>query len=361
MDDKLRFASGRWRSVLATALVLSCLLGSCSRDRSSADARWYRGNTHAHTELCGHADSTPTEVVRWYRDHGYDFLVLSEHNLLIAPAEVKAPPGGLGKLLLIPGEELTGAKDVIGVNLPKVLRIRTKGLPTTEGVRMQVDAVLAAGGLPIVAHPASSKLAAQDLLPVGAFSLLEIHNAHHRDLRPAEAKRWSEELWDELLSTGRVIYGVATDDSHQLKASELAHPARPGRAWVMVRAEALSPGAITDALRRGDFYGSTGVILTTVSTEGGSYRVAVDVERTREQASASQWVGRAGDAGPPWEIRFIGPGGRVVHRAMATTASYPITKEHSYLRCKVSYRLRGEGGTKIFHAWTQPVFTDGRR
>jgi hypothetical protein len=48
---------------------------------SLATTRWYKGNTHTHT-LNSDGDSTPDEVVRWYREHGYQFLVLTDHNFL---------------------------------------------------------------------------------------------------------------------------------------------------------------------------------------------------------------------------------------------------------------------------------------
>ena len=38
--------------------------------------KWYKGNTHTHT-INSDGDSTPDEVVRWYRQHGYNFLVES--------------------------------------------------------------------------------------------------------------------------------------------------------------------------------------------------------------------------------------------------------------------------------------------
>lgn len=43
--------------------------------------RWYKGNTHAHTTESD-GDSSPEAVTRWYRDQGYQFLVLSDHNVL---------------------------------------------------------------------------------------------------------------------------------------------------------------------------------------------------------------------------------------------------------------------------------------
>jgi hypothetical protein len=43
--------------------------------------RWWRGNLHTHTFWAGGNDF-PEMVAEWYRNHGYHFLVLSEHNLL---------------------------------------------------------------------------------------------------------------------------------------------------------------------------------------------------------------------------------------------------------------------------------------
>ena len=40
---------------------------------------WYRGNTHTHSAANG-GDSPAVEVVAHYRDIGYDFLVITEHN-----------------------------------------------------------------------------------------------------------------------------------------------------------------------------------------------------------------------------------------------------------------------------------------
>ena len=55
--------------------------------------------------------------------------------------------------------------------------------------------------------------------------------------------------WDELLEQGRVIYGVASDDTH--------HPQQAGRGFVRVRAE-KNADSILDALKRGAFYASCG-------------------------------------------------------------------------------------------------------
>jgi hypothetical protein len=47
----------------------------------SPEPRWWRGNLHTHT-LWSDGDGFPEMVAEWYRDHGYHFLALSDHNLL---------------------------------------------------------------------------------------------------------------------------------------------------------------------------------------------------------------------------------------------------------------------------------------
>ena len=49
------------------------------RKNAFAQGSWYKGNTHTHTTA---SDGTikQEEVVRIYRERGYDFLALTEHN-----------------------------------------------------------------------------------------------------------------------------------------------------------------------------------------------------------------------------------------------------------------------------------------
>src|SRR5687767_15681420 len=68
--------------------------------------RWYKGNTHTHT-LNSDGDSTPDDVVRWYREHGYNFVTLTDHNYLTSVDGLNALHGADGKFLVIEGEEVT--------------------------------------------------------------------------------------------------------------------------------------------------------------------------------------------------------------------------------------------------------------
>ena len=67
----------RWSlRIVATALLLATPAAA-----QLPVARWYKGNTHAHT-LNSDGDVLPEEVVRWYRTHGEQFhtKLLSIHR-----------------------------------------------------------------------------------------------------------------------------------------------------------------------------------------------------------------------------------------------------------------------------------------
>ena len=80
--------------------------GSRPPRRPDAPMRWYKGNTHTHT-LNSDGDSTPDDVVRWYREHGYQFLVLTDHNFVTSVDGLNALHGADERFLVIRGEEVT--------------------------------------------------------------------------------------------------------------------------------------------------------------------------------------------------------------------------------------------------------------
>ena len=66
---------------------------------------FYKGNIHTHTTKSD-GDEDPIKVTQWYKEHGYDFLVLTDHNhrtILDHGNSSKTPVTPL----MIPGEEVT--------------------------------------------------------------------------------------------------------------------------------------------------------------------------------------------------------------------------------------------------------------
>ena len=65
--------------------ILLVLIYACSSSVKEKELKWFKGNTHSHTTLSGHADTHPDTVALWYLDRAYNFLILSEHNHFIDP------------------------------------------------------------------------------------------------------------------------------------------------------------------------------------------------------------------------------------------------------------------------------------
>ncbi|MFH0939864.1 MAG: CehA/McbA family metallohydrolase [Planctomycetota bacterium] len=219
---------------------------------SSYDAQgqmWLRGQLHTHTTR---SDGTrdPQIAVNAYTALGYDFLMLSDHDCLSALECLD----GYG-MLLIPGNEISSEG-------PHILHVDARALVASDPDRQKViNAINAAGGLAVCNHPNWGERFnhfPQTLLEqLEGYAGLEIYNSTIRRLSGSEI---ATDRWDILLSQGRRIWGFGNDDSH--------HDRDTGLAWNMVWARERTVPAVIDALRRGSFYVSSGVIITAIRVQG---------------------------------------------------------------------------------------------
>jgi hypothetical protein len=298
--------------------------------------RWYKGNTHTHTINQG-GDSTPDEVVRWYREHGYQFVVITDHNLLTKVDGLNAIYRMDEQFLVVQGEEVTsraGDKPVHvnGLDVQQVVKAHEGGT-VAETLQGNIDGIRAVSGVPHINHPNFGwGLTAHDLQQARNYRLFEIHNGHPTvNNAGGGGVPGLEEVWDRLLSAGKVVYGIAVDDAHVFKQPGNPAVSGPGRGWVTVRAPRLDARALMESLERGDFYASTGVVLDDVRATPKDLTVRVKVEGVTKH-----------------RIQFIGKGGAVLREAFEPTATYAFTGAEGYVRAKV---IDSNGRM----AWVQPV------
>jgi len=326
------------KAVIALA-VLSLLPAPAFAQAPSSPVpagRWYKGNTHTHT-LNSDGDSTPDDVVRWYREHGYQFLVLTDHNFLTAIEGLNALHGASDKFLVIKGEELTDRADgkplhINGLDLSRQLPLQG-GQTVVDVLQRSVDAIRSVNGVPAINHPNFGWAITPDqLAQVKNNTLFEIFNGHPQvNNDGGGGVPGLEEVWDVLLSRGIMLYGLAVDDAHYFKQPGNAAMPGPGRGWVFVRAPRLEARAIVEALDRGDFYASTGVVLDDVRVDARTMTVAV---------KADTWS--------KYRIQFIGKNGRLLRESLESTATYQFNGDEGYVRARV---LESNGR----RAWVQPV------
>jgi hypothetical protein len=73
------------RSLAITLLAVPLLLGTALIQAQTVAAPtaavWFKGNLHTHS-LWSDGDDYPEMIAAWYKEHGYQFLALSDHNVI---------------------------------------------------------------------------------------------------------------------------------------------------------------------------------------------------------------------------------------------------------------------------------------
>jgi hypothetical protein len=326
------------------SLFLAAAVAGATATHLAAQApapRWYKGNTHTHT-LNSDGDSTPDEVVRWYREHGYAFLVLTDHNFLTSVDGLNALHGADQRFLVVKGEEVTDQftgkpLHVNGLDVSEQVAAQG-GVSVVDVLQRNVNAIRKANGVPHINHPNFRWAITRDeLLQVRNTRLLEIFNGHPQTNNTGGGGvPGMEEVWDAILSSGTLIYGIAVDDAHVFKQPGRPDVAGPGRGWVVVRAPRLEARALLTAMEHGDFYASNGVEVAEYEASARGVRVSV------KPTTFSKY-----------RIQFIGKGGRLLSESLEPTATYQFTGTEGYVRARV---LESNGSM----AWMQPVMVPAR-
>ncbi len=351
-----------FRAYPAVLFLLLCPLASdvAAQATTPAQARWYRGNTHAHT-LNSDGNASPSDVVRWYKDHGYAFVVISDHEHITDVNPLNREYAEAGKFLVLRGQEVTqkvldsGVPDrrrqahvgAIGLTT-KVIPVGSQGLAigTTMAATYSrnIREIIAAGGLPQINHPNFRwSVRPGDLADLPDSTLFEVWNAHPwvNNLGGSDGSGTvslsTEELWDNLLSRGKTFFGVASDDAHKFLPEQPKDPlaTRPGGGWVMVHADTLTDLAIIAALKAGNFYSSNGVFLDEYKADSRKIEIRIALSSRPEDVRR-------------YRTRFIGRGGRLLAEVSGRSPSYLIRGNEGYVRATIT----DSNGLK---AWTQPV------
>ena len=296
---------------------------------------WYKGNLHTHTsELGSEGPAAPEAVVHWYAQHGYDWLSITDHNVL---TELETE-----ELILVRGQEV--GKHMPGGNGP----IHVNGFGISRSVEFvdleekvptmqaSIDGVLAAGGIASLNHPNDrGSFNHTHLLQTTGATLMEVFNGGGpgKNNEGGPGVPSCEEIWDNVLTSGRLIYGIATDDAH---VYDEWRPDRsnPGRGWVFVWADELSEQSVITALKTGSFYASNGVTLASVEASPSKMSLVVACRICES-----------------YSITFSGNNGSVLSQTTGLEGTYTMSGEEGYVRATVS----SSQGSK---AWVQPVFVN---
>lgn len=273
------------------------------------------GNLHAHS-LVSDGDAHPKDVFLWYRDHGYNFVSLTDHNTRVDPKPYMqlTRPG----FTILPGEEvtMTGAGRQVHVNGICTRETIAGGSFATAplALRHAIDAIGAQRGVALVNHPNFDwGLTESDVVGATGAELLEIASGHpYVRTDGGQGHKSHEALWDAALTAGNRFAPAAVDDTHHYDPD--VHPektAMPGRAFVGVFASRAEPDVLCDALRRGELYGSTGVKIERFVVTAHEMRVT-----PKKVPVKVEFVTRGGEIAKTVTLEI--PGEAATYRAFGT-------------------------------------------
>jgi hypothetical protein len=274
--------------------------------------QWFRGNTHTHSTLSD-GEWPLEQVVAFYRDRGYAFLAMTDHDVLTDLSRFTTPD-----FLALSSDEVTvrGREHIVGLQLKGPVESFTDHQSTIHAINDQ-------GGLAILAHPNWSSFSLERCLALHGYAAIEICNVVCNYL---EYNGYALEYWDRLLRQGARVWGVAADDAHRI-------PYQGAKAWIVVDAESLTAEEILKSIRAGNFYASSGPHFQGFEVDGTSIKVwcspAVEIRFM------------TGDLNPALRLRGDG----------LTQAAYTPRPGDPFVRIEVV-------DAQMQSAWSQPFFID---
>lgn len=271
---------------------------------------WYKGQLHSHSTRSD-GELGPSDVVARYASFGYKFIAISDHHTV---TKIK----GSGVLVL--GQEYGKGSTESGLEYkPHMNGINISSAPSEDlPQQRRIDSITSQGGIVVLNHPTTFMFSysLKDLKELRNYTAMEIYNGYSDGFLSGDAIS----LWDDILSTGRMVWGTAGDDAHSAATYD--------KGWIEVRLSGmLTTANVINAIKRGSFYSTQGPSVDDLRFNGTTFTV----------------VSPDADC-----ISFYGRDGKLLETLNGGYANYTVKGSEGYVRAEVS-----ADGLK---AWSQPVF-----
>lgn len=317
------------------------------------DGNWYKGNIHCHT-INSDGKLSPAQVAQAYREHGYSFLAISDHDIysdyrqeldredfIILPAmEASAvlykEEGKPERICVHHMQALLGtklmqeqAKKGLLTHLEKYPpRIFYESWDGAQVAQEMQDDLKAYGFVTTYNHPVWSRVREKEFINLEGISALEIYNYGTVE---ESGTGFDSIHWDVMLRNGKKVWAFASDDNHNDGILEDSFGG-----YIVVKAEKLEHEAIIKAIMDGNYYSSSGPeIYDWGIKDGMAYVECSPVERVNFVCG-----------------NYINAGTTVIGKdGMLTRAEFSLKGNESYIRVECMDQC---GKT----AWTNPIFLE---
>ncbi len=259
----------------------------------------------------------PEEVLARYREAGYAFVCLTDHDHVTRCDTLNSP-----EFLAIPGVEETVVRGMhpLGPHLSRLFADRPLGRGTAQ---QRLDATRGEGGVPVLNHPSwkgnfwTGEWTLEAMQRLRGSFLLEVVNPHSDTTE--DLQRWTGLL--RVRSREETVGAVAADDAHTLRQID--------RAWIMAKVERISAVDLRRALLALAFYATTGPQVELGVLDGAVRGAGAALRR----------------------VAFIDRQGRVRAMVPGPEAVYRPAGDEEFIRIEAD---DGAGG----RVWSQPFWVE---
>ena len=271
---------------------------------------------HCHTTESD-GNFRPRELLQMYRNAGYSFVCITDHNLVTRCNELNDH-----EFVAIPGTEDTVSRFLPPLG-PHMGRLFVDAPLRRGSPQQRINQTVAGGGIVSLCHPSwtgnlwTGTWSREVVENLSGFRLVEIWNPHSNS--DDDVRRWEMAL--SRAGEKEPVWGVAVDDCHRQDQFN--------RGWIMVKVPEVSASGLRNALLHGSFYASTDP-SADFSVDGGTVHVKVS---------------------SPGRIRFVDTGGRTRLEVQGSSGRYQVQGEEGY--------IRAECVTDNGRAWSQPFWITG--
>jgi hypothetical protein len=318
-----------------------------------------------------------------------------EHQVRLKPLDefrklVEEP----GRFLMIPSEEISDRAEGVPVHINatnvKELIQPLSGSTVAEAIDNDLRAIEEQSkrtGQEMLGHLNHPNfglaVTAEDMATVLRARFFEVYNGHPGVKHLGDEHHPPvEQMWD-IANTIRVgqlsappLFGVAVDDSHHYHGDSGEHGSRPGRGWIVVHAQKLGSTDLIQAIKAGNFYASSGVVIDAVAYDPATKVHSLRIKPQEGVTYTTQFIGtkagydasskpRTDEKGKPIRAtrEYSKDVGQVLAAVVGEKPSYQLTGDELYVRAVVtSSQPHADPSFKgqKQQAWTQPVAWQGR-
>lgn len=225
---------------------------------------WYKGNLHMHTTA---SDGKRSEfsALRTYQQKGYDFVAVTDHRIV-------SHNGFFKNMYVISGVEYDldyhgACWHILGIGCIGH-HVDKDYDPKVISPMDVMKAIIADGGIPVIAHPAWSRMNPNDLACVEGPYYTEAYNSVSGTPYNGNFKDSSLylDMWGGM---GYNVVAFGSDDTHNYDKELFG-------AMTFVRADECSFNSIMDNLYQGNCYATTGPYIIDITRDGDTFTVYAD-------------------------------------------------------------------------------------